>query len=180
MLNAAPKGPECSRTPLRQERNAGLSPRLRGNLPESNARSPRRRTIPAPAGKPDAGKAASIVIGDYPRACGETHGWIAVGQGPVSDRQSTYHKRFVAARDYCVGSSSRAGDQLFRTQRRQRFEYLVQLVDAALSPEFVQRLENRSLRRRGPCRPAPNVDRTTRFIEIAIRFADSGRIIAEQ
>ncbi len=51
---------------------AGLSPRLRGNLGERGVELPDLGTIPAPAGKPRPEAVRVPILGDYPRACGET------------------------------------------------------------------------------------------------------------
>ena len=52
--------------------SSGLSPRLRGNRPESEGAAQDRRSIPAPAGEPTVfvGVAGQLTV--YPRACGGT------------------------------------------------------------------------------------------------------------
>ena len=50
----------------------GLSPRLRGNHPRRRPEGAPLRSIPAPAGEPNAGSAAPCGIRVYPRACGGT------------------------------------------------------------------------------------------------------------
>ena len=50
----------------------GLSPRLRGNLPQPETYSTKRRSIPAPAGEPGTGGPTRGHSPVYPRACGGT------------------------------------------------------------------------------------------------------------
>ena len=57
---------------IAQSRNAGLSPRVRGNLVSGVPQPAPRRSIPACAGEPPLGVAADIVPAVYPRVCGGT------------------------------------------------------------------------------------------------------------
>ena len=63
---------ETMNTILHLSRQAGLSPRLRGNPAPGRRRAIRRGTIPAPAGKPGERRPPVSIWRDYPRACGET------------------------------------------------------------------------------------------------------------
>ena len=59
----------------------GLSPRVRGNLPNPPRISVTRRSIPARAGEPSPGLSVHLLYWVYPRACGGTYS-SAASQSP--------------------------------------------------------------------------------------------------
>ena len=62
-----------SLTTLNSSSINGLSPRVRGNRMSGTFSQPRRGSIPACAGEPDAGADVFDTAGVYPRVCGGTH-----------------------------------------------------------------------------------------------------------
>ena len=61
----------------------GLSPRVRGNLPETTHFSPLRRSIPACAGEPAAAWSSALTAAVYPRVCGGTRPGRAAASPPA-------------------------------------------------------------------------------------------------